>query len=68
MEISGAKNVILPMMASSILFKDGFTASNVPDIEDVKRMGELLEQIGISVKQKGRNTYSFKTKNNSIKN
>ena len=39
-------------MASSILFKDGFTASNVPDIEDVKRMGELLEQIGISVKQK----------------
>ena len=40
------------MMASSILFKDGFTASNVPDIEDVKRMGELLEQIGISVKQK----------------
>ncbi len=61
-EISGAKNVILPMMASSILFKDGFTASNVPDIEDVKRMGELLEQIGISVKQKGRNTYSFKTK------
>lgn len=59
-KISGAKNVVLPIMASSILFEDGFTATNVPEIEDVKRMGELLEQIGIGVEQRNKNIYSFK--------
>ncbi|MFA5838846.1 MAG: UDP-N-acetylglucosamine 1-carboxyvinyltransferase [Candidatus Paceibacterota bacterium] len=60
-QISGAKNVILPVMASSVLFKDGFTATNVPDIEDVEGMNKLLNQIGIETKTNGKNSYSFKT-------
>ena len=48
-KIAGAKNAALKVMASSILFKDEITLSNVPEIEDVNRMGDLLSSIGFSV-------------------
>ncbi len=44
--IRGSKNAILPIMASSVLFKKAITASNVPHIEDVLRMSELLNLLG----------------------
>ncbi len=46
--IRGSKNAILPVMASSILFKKAITATNVPRIEDVLRMSELLNLLGAS--------------------
>lgn len=40
--VKGAKNAALKALAASVLFKDTVTFENLPDIEDVKRMQELL--------------------------
>ncbi|MEK7139736.1 MAG: UDP-N-acetylglucosamine 1-carboxyvinyltransferase [Patescibacteria group bacterium] len=47
--VRGAKNAALKAMAASILFKNPLTLSNVPDIEDVRRMADLLEHVGIAI-------------------
>lgn len=48
-DISGAKNAALKAVASSILFADPLTITNLPEIEDVSRMLDLLESMGASV-------------------
>ena len=48
--VGGAKNAALKIMASSVLFTDYVDIQNIPEIEDVNRMGELLEGIGIQIK------------------
>ncbi len=45
-KISGAKNSVLPLMASAILASGVSTMSNVPDLKDVETMGHLLENMG----------------------
>lgn len=40
--VGGAKNAILKALPASVLFEDEVQYANVPDIEDVKRMRELL--------------------------
>lgn len=44
--ISGAKNAALPIMAASILSSDHVTISNVPHLNDITTMMELLGQLG----------------------
>lgn len=58
--IYGAKNAILKVFASAILFRDGFTAVNVPQIEDVARMEEVLADLGIKL-TKNNHTYQVDT-------
>lgn len=41
--VRGAKNAALKALAASVLFEDSVRYENLPDIEDVKRMRELLE-------------------------
>lgn len=41
--VRGAKNAALKALAASVLFEDAVAYENLPDIEDVKRMQELLE-------------------------
>ena len=48
-DISGAKNSCLPLMASSILFEDTVTIKNVPFVKDVITMCNLLEALGSKV-------------------
>ena len=48
-EVRGAKNSALKAFAASLLFENPITVKNVPDIEDVSRMRELLEALGVSV-------------------
>jgi UDP-N-acetylglucosamine 1-carboxyvinyltransferase len=60
--IGGAKNEVLKVLAASALFKDGFTLANVPNIEDVERMLELLEDLGVKVEKRGENKYHLDTK------
>ncbi|MDO9288860.1 MAG: UDP-N-acetylglucosamine 1-carboxyvinyltransferase [Thermodesulfovibrionales bacterium] len=45
-EISGAKNAALPVMAASILAAGENIISRVPDLRDVKTMGRLLSNMG----------------------
>ncbi len=47
-EISGSKNSALPILASTILHGREYIIKNVPDIDDVRRMLEILILLGCS--------------------
>ncbi|HWB34072.1 MAG TPA: UDP-N-acetylglucosamine 1-carboxyvinyltransferase, partial [Candidatus Paceibacterota bacterium] len=49
--VGGAKNAILKSMPAALLFDDTLSLTNVPDIEDVARVKELLEAMGASVER-----------------
>lgn len=61
--VAGAKNATLPAMASSILFKDTFSISNVPEIDDVDSMAKLLLALGANVEKKSKKKYCITTNN-----
>ncbi|OHD10073.1 MAG: UDP-N-acetylglucosamine 1-carboxyvinyltransferase [Spirochaetes bacterium GWB1_36_13] len=48
-EISGAKNSALPILAASLLTDETCTISNVPDLKDTRTMFLLLEKLGKKV-------------------
>lgn len=49
-EVLGAKNDILPLMAASILAAKGKTAiTNVPDLKDVTTLSQILRRLGAQV-------------------
>ncbi len=48
-DISGAKNSALPIIAASILTDKPVTLGNVPDLVDVRTMIELIEYLGAKV-------------------
>lgn len=45
-KISGAKNAVLPILAGSLLANEPVTISNVPHLQDVTTIMELLGQLG----------------------
>ena len=47
--VAGAKNAAVKAMAASLLFADEISLSNVPDIEDVARVADLLRELGAIV-------------------
>jgi len=47
-EISGAKNAALPIMAAGILCDGEVILKGVPDLDDVRAMGNLLKKLGVS--------------------
>lgn len=49
----GNKNAALPMLAACTLTDQPVSLSNVPDIQDVRVMLELLETLGVSVTKNG---------------
>jgi len=55
-EISGAKNAALPILASIPLIKGTTVLHNVPRLEDVHTMIQILRSIGVKVEWKGENT------------
>jgi len=48
-EISGAKNSTLPIMAASILTMKEVTLRNIPDLGDVRTMIDILDSAGFEV-------------------
>ena len=48
-KISGAKNSALVLMAGSILCAGRSTLHNVPNLVDIKRMGQILEALGVKL-------------------
>lgn len=46
-EISGAKNAALPLMAASLLTSDTVTLSNLPQLADIQTMTQLLREHGV---------------------
>ena len=50
-EISGAKNAVLPLMAATLLTGDTCRIEDVPDLADVKVMREMLKSFGAEVEE-----------------
>ncbi|MGC8603632.1 MAG: UDP-N-acetylglucosamine 1-carboxyvinyltransferase [Desulfomonilaceae bacterium] len=48
-EISGAKNAALPLMAAAILTTDEMTYHRVPALKDIKTTKQLLLQLGVQL-------------------
>ena len=48
-EISGAKNAVLPLLAATLLTKETCTIEGVPDLADVTVMKEMLVKYGASI-------------------
>ena len=65
-EISGAKNSALVLLASSLLTNERIFLENVPRLTDIEKMGNILESLGIKLIQKN-NRLEIDPKNISIK-
>ena len=61
-EVSGAKNAALPIFAATLLTSEPCTIENVPDLSDIRFMGEILESMGASVIKKSPNTWQIQAK------
>ncbi len=51
--ISGAKNAVLPIMAAALLTPEPCIIHRVPDLSDVKFMGQILRSLGADVQSDG---------------
>ena len=61
--ISGAKNATLGILAASILCDEDVTIDNVPDISDVNCMLKAIKSLGAKVEKISSNTYTINGKN-----
>ncbi len=59
--VSGAKNHALKALAASLLSSQPMTLTNVPEIEDVFRLLEMIEEMGGKITKKRRGTYIIDT-------
>jgi UDP-N-acetylglucosamine 1-carboxyvinyltransferase len=59
----GNKNAALPMLAACLLTDEPVTLHNLPDIGDVATMGELLADVGVSVKKLDAHTWRLHAQN-----
>ncbi len=49
--VSGAKNAALPIIAAGLLCPEKHVVSNVPLLADVKTLGKILQNMGVSVER-----------------
>ncbi len=52
-EISGAKNAALPLMAATLLTDGPCDLTNVPDLGDIRTIGTLLQGLGVRIQTLG---------------
>ena len=65
-EISGAKNSALVLLASSLLTNERIILENVPRLTDIEKMGNILKNLGVNLIDKN-NKLEIDSKNISIK-
>ncbi len=58
-KISGAKNAVLPIIAAALLGQSPSTLEEVPDLEDVRTISEVLAQLGVPVTSNSPNTLTI---------
>ncbi|PJA86844.1 MAG: UDP-N-acetylglucosamine 1-carboxyvinyltransferase [Candidatus Moranbacteria bacterium CG_4_9_14_3_um_filter_42_9] len=61
-EVRGSKNATTPILAATLLTKEKCVISNIPLIEDVFRMVEILESLGAEIKWLGKRKISVEAK------
>lgn len=64
--VSGNKNSVLPIMAATLLTEDKSILENVPIINDVLVMGEMLKKLGAKVEGLGTHRLEIEPKNVNI--
>src|SRR4026209_33751 len=53
-EIRGAKNAALPMMAAALLLDEGkLVLRRVPNLADIKQMALVLQELGVRIDRRG---------------
>jgi UDP-N-acetylglucosamine 1-carboxyvinyltransferase len=52
--VNGSKNAAVALIMGSLINKGKTTLKNVPQIEEVNRLVEVLESVGVKIKSKGR--------------
>ena len=62
-EIGGAKNAALPILAASIMSDKPVMIENVPDVSDIRALIGAIEEIGASVQHPDRHTYVINGEN-----
>jgi UDP-N-acetylglucosamine 1-carboxyvinyltransferase len=55
----GAKNEALQIICATLLTSEKVTISNIPDIRDVNKLIELLQDLGVSVEKKSTGEFVF---------
>jgi UDP-N-acetylglucosamine 1-carboxyvinyltransferase len=59
----GAKNEALQVISATLLTSDEIIIDNVPEINDVVNLIDLLKSLGVLVQKLGKSKYSFKAEN-----
>jgi UDP-N-acetylglucosamine 1-carboxyvinyltransferase len=62
-EVGGAKNAALPLLAACLLTEETVCLSNVPDLSDIRFMVEILSHVGAGVKNPSPGTWEITAKN-----
>ena len=63
LNVQGAKNEALQILCAVLLTKDKVTVSNIPDIQDINKLIELLMGMGVKVEKTNKDTYTFQAEN-----
>ena len=65
-EISGAKNSALVLLAASLLTNERIILENVPHLTDIEKMGNILKNLGVNLENKN-NKLEIDSRNIAIK-
>ncbi|MFM2294542.1 MAG: UDP-N-acetylglucosamine 1-carboxyvinyltransferase, partial [Verrucomicrobiota bacterium] len=65
-QISGAKNAALPLMAATLLTDEPCVIRNLPELSDVKFMAQILQSLGANVKISGNTVHIHARKIKSV--
>ncbi|KAF0096324.1 MAG: UDP-N-acetylglucosamine 1-carboxyvinyltransferase [Puniceicoccaceae bacterium 5H] len=57
--VAGAKNAALPIFAATLLTEETCTIEQVPDLSDVRYMGEILRHLGAEVERPDPHTWKI---------
>ena len=59
----GAKNEALQILCAVLLTSESVRISNIPDIKDVNRLIEILQDFGVKVNKNGKGDFTFQADN-----
>ena len=62
-QIGGAKNAALPILAASLLTEEAVELHNVPDLSDIRSMVAILQHVGAQVDKIGDGHWRIQAKN-----
>src|SRR5690625_4239214 len=59
----GAKNEVLQILCAVLLTTEKVRIKNIPDIQDVNRLIDILGDLGVKIQKNGKGDYTFKASN-----